>query len=657
MRPHAWHARLILLVAVLFGLIAGGVVSAQQVRFAQPILVVNTSFLNVRYGPGVQYAVLVTVVGGTELPVLGVANDKVWYQVATDGGPGWVNVEFTLPRGDFTNVPLVRFDATQLVNPGQGGGAPAPGPVSSGRTVTGVVIIGGDLRVSPSYDAMIIRSALPNDPNTILPLLNEITDGNGVKWSLVNVPGVGTGWIDRTAYRQLECGTDTIGVIVANNTPIRFDGIANRDPFLLNFGTEGYIVGRDGDFTLFELTDGTVGRVIATDIGRRPADVRSICEGIPAGTAASAGQGGGAPAPGTVAQPPRLSSSRVIVNTGFLNIRSGPTAGFSVVATVPGGTELAVVGRAADGVWFLVEGDFGQGWLNNQFTIFRGVYSTVPVVRDLPDLTSSLGQGGGAPTPGPVSSGRTVTGVVIIGGDLRVSPSYDAMIIRSALPNDPNTILPLLNEITDGNGVKWSLVNVPGVGTGWIDRTAYRQLECGTDTIGVIVANNTPIRFDGIANRDPFLLNFGTEGYIVGRDGDFTLFELTDGTVGRVIATDIGRRPADVRSICEGIPAGTAASAGQGGGAPAPGTVAQPPRLSSSRVIVNTGFLNIRSGPTAGFSVVATVPGGTELAVVGRAADGVWFLVEGSFGQGWLNNQFVLFRGNYASVPVIRFNN
>ena len=45
---------------------------AEQVaQLAIPLLVVNTSFLNVRSGDGPQYTVVLTVVGGTELPVLG----------------------------------------------------------------------------------------------------------------------------------------------------------------------------------------------------------------------------------------------------------------------------------------------------------------------------------------------------------------------------------------------------------------------------------------------------------------------------------------------------------------------------------------------------------------------------------------------------------
>ena len=55
----------------------------------------------------------------------------------------------------------------------------------------------------------------------------------------------------------------------------------------------------------------------------------------------------------------------------------------------------------------------------------------------------------------------------------------------------------------------------------------------------------------------------------------------------------------------------------------------------------------------AGLSVVVTVPGGTELAVVGRASDGVWYYVEGHFGRGWVNSQYVLFRGDNGSVPVV----
>ena len=111
MRPQNRIVLLTLVVALMLGLVVSMPVIAQtdtgRVTFAQPKLVVNTSFLNVRTGPGVSYPILATVVGGSELPVLGAAGDDVWYQVSTEVGAGWVNITFTLPRGDFTNVAYI----------------------------------------------------------------------------------------------------------------------------------------------------------------------------------------------------------------------------------------------------------------------------------------------------------------------------------------------------------------------------------------------------------------------------------------------------------------------------------------------------------------------------------------------------------------------
>jgi len=658
MKPRFRNILLALIAVGLFGSMSGsGVVQAQQATFSTPVLVVNTSFLNVRTGPGVQYTVLVTVVGGTELPVLGVANDQVWYQVATDGGPGWVNIDFTLARGDFTNVPLVR-PGEIVSDPGQGGGAVPSASLASGRDITGAMLVGGDLRASPSFESLIIRRALPNDPLTVYPLLGQTIDASGVNWYLVSIPEIGTGWVDRIMFAPLACGGEVVGV-TERPTSINFDGIAARDGFILEQGTQGFILGRNPSQSLeirFELADGTLGNVLETDVRVRT-EVASICDNVPA---VALGQGGGAvpndTQPGVTV--PMLAANRVIVNTGFLNIRSGPSAGFSVVATVPGGTELEVLGRATDDVWYLVEGDFGQGWLNSQFTIFRGSFSTVPVLRNAEAIaavtgntnTAALGQGGGAVpvAASSIVSGQRVTGVQLAGGDLRSDPSYDALIIRRAVPNDPLTIYPLLGQTQDAQGVNWYLVNIPEIGVGWLDKIEFRPLECGNDSVFVTNAE-TSITFDAISTRDSFLLPFGTEGYVVGRRGEFLLFQLVDGTVGNVIQDVLIPRADEVRSVCQGVTTVT------GPGTVSGGTVqtAPQPAVSGNRIIVNTGNLNIRSGPSAGFSVVATVPGGTEIAVTGRTRDGVWYLVQGTFGQGWLNSQFVLFRGNYGSVPVV----
>jgi len=442
----------------------------QRVTFAQPILVVNTSFLNVRVGPGVNFQVLVTVVGGTELPVLGVASDGVWYQVATDGGPGWVNVTYTLARGDFSNVPLVQPGEVMIVTD-------SVGAVSvTGIPIVGVSLVGKDMFAEPSYAATKVSSSVPNDPMVVYPLRDRRTV-DGTIWYLVDAPGIGTGWMDDIQLRFLDCGPENVGVIIAQ-TPVRFDGISTQDSYLVDPQTEVLILGFGGIDNVWyrvQFLDGTIGLVDIGAVQPRAESVRSICTNLPLVSSTTD------PAiPDLI--PTSVTGNRVVVNTGFLNIRSGPSAGFETIATVPGGTELAVIGKAADDVWLLIEGAFGRGWLNNQFVLFRGDYSTVPVFQN-----------------------------------------------------------------------------------------------------AVIIADPPPVV------------------------------------------------------------------------TPAPPPTGPDLPATGNRVVVNTGFLNIRSGPSAGFGVVATVPGGTELAVVGRASDGVWFYVEGLFGRGWVNNQFVLFRGDYSSVPVIEF--
>jgi hypothetical protein len=296
----------------------------------------------------------------------------------------------------------------------------------------------------------------------------------------------------------------------------------------------------------------------------------------------------------------------------------------------------------------------------------------------------NIGQGGGiAATTGGVAVSGTVesqrsfditringriaiTGVASVGRNLHEQPSFSSLIVSRRVPNDPNTIYPLLDALTDATGTTWYRINIPGIGVGWTDAVEFRAIECGVDQVGVVIAS-VPINFDGIANREPFLLNVGTEVYIIGRRENYAIVQMLDGTAGLVEASAVDNRSDAIVSRCEQIPGvltatgipvitanvNTPVNFGTGTNADGSGVPSGIPPVTGNRVIINTGNLNIRSGPAAGFGVVATVPGGTELAVVGRAPDGVWYLVEGTVGRGWLNNEFVLFRGDFGTVPVI----
>ncbi|MEL6524285.1 MAG: SH3 domain-containing protein [Chloroflexota bacterium] len=675
MKPLSRTFALFTIMIGLVMLVFGGTASAsnQEQTFEQPILVVNTSFLNVRTGPSVSYTTLVTVVGGTELPVLGVYTDGVWYQVNTDGGPGWVNVEFTLPRGDFTNVPELEIGEIGAANFGQGGG----GDTTTTTTATsgvgftqGFTLTSTNLRTSPDSNSLLLTTAAPIDSNTIYPLVNVTNGVDGTVWYQVNVPSIGTGWADQGRLRILACNGESVGV-VNGFTPIVFDGIENRDSFLLEPQTEGLVGGfADGtsNRVFFTLPDGTLGIVPVDSYTLRTAN--NVCDGV--GTVApsvsSLGQGGGGDTTTTTTVVvPTLGGNTVIVNTGFLNVRSGPLVSFSTIATVPGGTELTVLGRAEDNVWFLVEGSFGQGWINNQFTLFRGDYASVPVITEpviisdagVPVTSTDLGQGGGAipAVAGTITTGRSVRGASLVGKDMHAEPTYDSLIVNSAVPNDATNVYPLLaTQVVEGT--IWYLMDVPGVGRGWMDAVFLRPLQCGTDSVG-LVPGQAPITFDGIANRDSFLLAQGTEFYITGRRNTEVIVELADGTVGLVNENNVELREG-VTSDCTGVTTTTSATTvatTTTTTTTTATTTSNTPQLAGNRVVINTGNLNVRSGPSASFSTVATVPGGTELAVTGRSSDGVWYFVEGTFGTGWVNSEFTIFRGDYSTVAVISLSN
>jgi uncharacterized protein YraI len=406
--------------------------SVQQVQFVTPKLVVNTSFLNIRTGPGVQYTVLITVVGGTELPVLGVANDGVWYQVSTVVGVGWVNVEFTLPRGSFENVPVVDFSPvgtlpavnvpTSLGLPGQGGGgvivygqgggqplttttttaAPTAGglirvQLENGETITvspgerfRVAVITGDpvnLRTQPSITAPAIGIIFP-DPARDYAIVGRTVDRTGLEWLGIDVPNMGTGWIEAPkAFLRLSGAFRD--VVFANQDAAVFampgsTGNVNM-PFLPR-GTEGFIAGisQDGNFVQLELGGGdriwvpfnsVTGRTgTSTDALDLAASQVVVAGAPPTTTTAPTAQ------PGFVVGSFGLDTPHIVINTSSLNVRSGPGAQYTSLAVVPGGTELPVLGLASDGVWFLVAGPFGQGWVNNEFVLFRGAIQNVPII-------------------------------------------------------------------------------------------------------------------------------------------------------------------------------------------------------------------------------------------------------------------------------------
>jgi len=400
---------LLALVAVMgIGSTAGAAETEQQSEFVAPIMVVNTSFLNVRTGPGAQFTVLITVVGGTELPVLGIAPDRVWYQVSTIVGMGWINGQFAIPRGDFTNVPSVDGpDSFALVPPGSidtsGGGGQGGGAIEDDTMTGGVagVMFGGArewgvsiVEPHPARTGPTISAGSPGtisaNADLIYPLIESVA-AEGIVWYRVDDPTFGLVWVesDKSTFRPFGCDFSVVSLLSNVAPRIGPDGSGTLDGSMaLAPGTEAYLLDLQLGQYKIELIDGNNGWINQSDGEVREPDTLGLdfCDtGRPAVMDGTAGAGGGAS--DVPDNSPALDFPTVIVNTGFLNIRSGPGAGFSSVSTVPGGTGLTLLGFAPDGVWYYVQGTFGRGWLNSEFVLLRGDASNLPIIEDLSGAT------------------------------------------------------------------------------------------------------------------------------------------------------------------------------------------------------------------------------------------------------------------------------
>jgi hypothetical protein len=96
-------------------------------------------------------------------------------------------------------------------------------------------------------------------------------------------------------------------------------------------------------------------------------------------------------------------------------------------------------------------------------------------------------------------------------------------------------------------------------------------------------------------------------------------------------------------------------TAGQGGGSTSSDASVSSDIFQAGYLIINAPALNVRSGPGAQYTVVAAVAGGDFVDVIGRN-DGRenWWFVELANGQrGWVNNIFVLVRGDLRGAPVV----
>jgi N-acetylmuramoyl-L-alanine amidase len=137
-----------------------------------PIAVVRAAYLNVRSGPGPNYAVLGAVGLGDRLAIVGRTDDRSWYQVETPFGTGWVYAPYVSAQNEYGGAPITTASAAE---------AAVTGPI--GIVNTGALHI----RSGPGVQYSSLGTLAGGTETQII--------GRTADWSwwLLDTP-VGTGW-------------------------------------------------------------------------------------------------------------------------------------------------------------------------------------------------------------------------------------------------------------------------------------------------------------------------------------------------------------------------------------------------------------------------------------------------------------------------------
>ncbi|MGH2558744.1 MAG: SH3 domain-containing protein, partial [Thermomicrobiales bacterium] len=294
---------------------------------------------------------------------------------------------------------------------------------------------------------------------------------------------------------------------------------------------------------------------------------------------------------------------RVVVNTDALNLRTGPSTDFGVVAEMPGGTEGTVIDGpvSANGfTWWQLDTDFGTGWA-------AGLYLALADEE-----------------PPPVFQvGDFVQVIDPEGVNLRYDSSTGSGVV-AALPF--GTIAEVFGGPESGSGYTWYQLET-GLGVGW---AIANTLEASTEPTPPAVV---------FGPGDTIAINVSTTLNL--RDAPSraatTIAKLPDGTIGEVtsgtmyvgnddwyrIETSLGTGWVLAHMIVE---------------ADAPPPTGDFEIGDTVAVNVST-TCNLRNGPSRTATTIAKLPDGT----IGEVTDGpvnvgadTWYEIETSLGTGWI---------------------
>ena len=345
-----------------------------------PVAITLPPWLNVRRGPGLDYAVTATVPAGTRGNIYGRDPADVWFQVQIDAMNNmvWVCQNFTRVEGTLDSVRFLERWEIDLIP------KPADGPIA---TTTPAIM---NVRAGPGLTYRILATVTRGSQATIIGIgpnaewykvkLDALTTPAWIYAGLTTVKGFLGGVKQYTLaelneYASTEVdGTDSCS---ANPVAVTIPAILNvrRGPgteyeivTTVPQGTRAEIIGIDPqeEWLLVELSSlaepAWIYRELTTVVGSL-AGVRRTGSGQVS-------------QPGT---PTNVDRPVAVTFPSLANIRVGPGVTYGILKAVRQGTRARIVGLSPDENWYLVEIDgLSQlGWIREDLTVLVGNLNNV----------------------------------------------------------------------------------------------------------------------------------------------------------------------------------------------------------------------------------------------------------------------------------------
>ncbi len=305
-----------------------------------------------------------------------------------------------------------------------------------------------------------------------------------------------------------------------------------------------------------------------------------------------------------------------VINTGALNVRSGPGVAHGVVTIVYKGQAITVLGRNHDGSWIKVRLYSGQeGWVKTSYVVVNQDISSLPVL----------------------DSSTSTTAVVATGAlNVRSGPGLQYGVVAVVVSGERVTLLG-----RNANS-SWALIRTTSNVEGWVNASLLASnvpisslpvvTDRTPDTLpttasAVVISSATNVRSGpGVIYPSAAVVTRDVTVALLGRteDGSWLQVRTASGVVGWVNASN-AQANVDITSL----PAAE---------------VTQPSNIS----IVATGALNVRSGPGTSFSAFTAVVRGQSLVLLGRNTSATWVQVQlPGGGVGWVSGNYI-----YGAIPI-----